>query len=189
MRFRAIALAVLCAVIGAAVVASGATAKTDGNGNNGNNGNNHKVKKKKAKKEKVSICHRTGNGSFVLIRVGKPAKKAHLRHGDVLPNAQGACPAPPPVEPTRFSSGPTLDFGPNGWAGWSCPTGMKAVGGGSDLADFTAQGIAEPGATIGGSTYPVFPHYTFAAGETGFVVQNDNDTEVDRTVFVDCVPV
>ena len=70
----------------------------------------------------------------------------------------------------------------------ACVAGMKAVGGGTTLADVAAQGIAEPGATIGGETYPVFPHYTFAAGETGFVVQNDNDTE-SGTVFVDCVPV
>ena len=86
---------------------------------------------------------------------------------------------------TRVTS-PTLSFGPNGWGGWSCPAGMTAVGGGHTLADAANEGVAEPGATIGGSTYPVFPHYTFAPGETGYVVQNDNDGDSGE-IFVDCV--
>jgi hypothetical protein len=184
MRFRAIALAVICAVIGAAMITSAATAGH-------NNGNKHKVKKKKKNKKqgKVSICHRTGNGSYVLITVGSPALQAHSNHGDKFPT-NGSCAAP--VEPTRFSSGPTLDFGPFGWGGWSCPSDMRAIGGGHTLADTTAAGIAAPGATLGNppATYPTFPHYTFneAAGETGFVVQNDDDSETGREVFVLCVP-
>jgi hypothetical protein len=186
MRMRAAALAAVCALVGVVAVSGVATA---GPGGDKKPHKEKKAKKKKNKKGKVAICHRTGNGSFHLIKVGFPAKKAHLQHGDVLPDAQGNCPTTPPTppQPTRFTS-PTLEFGPNGWGGWSCPAGMKAVGGGTTLTDFAAQGIAEPGATIGGETYPVFPHHTFAVGETGFVVQNDNDTE-SGTVFVDCVPV
>jgi hypothetical protein len=34
---------------------------------------------------KVSLCHRTGNGSFHLISVGLPAEPAHMAHGDGKP--------------------------------------------------------------------------------------------------------
>lgn len=36
---------------------------------------------------KVTICHRTGSGKFVLIKVSQRALKAHVRHhdGDMLP--------------------------------------------------------------------------------------------------------
>jgi hypothetical protein len=180
MRFRAIALAVICAVIGAAMITGGATAGH-------NDGKKHKVKKKKKKQQKISICHRTGNGSYVLIRVGFPALQAHSNHGDKFPT-NGSCEQP--VEPQPVTSGPVLDFGPNGWAGWSCPLNMRAVGGTHDLVDVHEAFVAQPGVTVDGYTYPVFPHYTFdaAAGETGFVVHNDDDQELDRTITVFCVP-
>ena len=34
---------------------------------------------------KVDVCHRTGNGTFILITVGAPAVPAHLDHGDGFP--------------------------------------------------------------------------------------------------------
>ena len=34
---------------------------------------------------KVQLCHRTGNGRYVLIEVGAAAEPAHLAHGDVYP--------------------------------------------------------------------------------------------------------
>ncbi len=123
MRFRAIALAVICAVIGAAMITSGATAGHE------QNGNKHKVKKKKKKQQgKISICHRTGNGSFVLITVGFPALQGTRtdNHGEAKDPTNGSCEQP--VEPQAFSSGPVLDFGPNGWGGWSCPLDMRADG-------------------------------------------------------------
>ena len=42
--------------------------------------------------EKVTLCHRTGNGSFHQITVSVHAMPAHLRHGDVLPDDYGDCP-------------------------------------------------------------------------------------------------
>jgi hypothetical protein len=184
MKMRHPGLVALClamAVIGASLIGGVASAKNSGK------------KHKKGKSHKVVVCHQTGNGSYVRIKISKRALKAHLKkHGDAFPGdavpggtLSNDCTVVPP-SPQRFTSGP-LQFGPNGWGGWSCPPDMRAVGGGTTLTDVAAQGVAQPGATIGGSTYPVFPHHTFAAGETGFVVQNDNDTETG-TVFVDCVP-
>lgn len=34
---------------------------------------------------KVTLCHRTGNGSYVMISVGAPAEPAHRAHGDGAP--------------------------------------------------------------------------------------------------------
>ena len=36
---------------------------------------------------KVQVCHRTGNGTFILITVGAPAVPAHLDHGDGFPGS------------------------------------------------------------------------------------------------------
>jgi hypothetical protein len=202
MKPRAIALAVVGALTGALLVGGVATA-VPGNGNGNGpkndtapNGNGPKSSKpNKGKKSKATICHRTGNGTYRAIRPSQKSHKAHLRHGDKFPGdavpggtLNNQCQVEAPA-PQRFTS-PVLSFGPNGWAGWSCPSGMKAVGGGHTLADVQAEGVAQPGATFGNppATYPTYPHYTFSAGETGYVVQNDNDTD-SGTVFVDCVPV
>jgi hypothetical protein len=37
---------------------------------------------------KVCLCHRTGNGSFKLLKVARPAVPAHRNHGDGLPGEQ-----------------------------------------------------------------------------------------------------
>lgn len=42
--------------------------------------------------EKVTLCHRTGNGSSHQITVSVNAMPAHLRHGDVMPDDYGECP-------------------------------------------------------------------------------------------------
>ena len=90
------------------------------------------------------------------------------------------------MQPTRVSSGP-MQFGPNGWGGWSCPAGTHVVGGGYLPGTATVQisEAAEPGSVSG--LYPVYPHYSFPAGETGWVVQNNNDGE-SIEVFADCLP-
>ena len=54
---------------------------------------------------KVTLCHRAGkHGKVVRITVGKAAEKAHLKHGDVLPDANGACPAPSPAPTTTAAA-------------------------------------------------------------------------------------
>ncbi len=56
-------------------------------------GDQDKGKAKQADK-KVTFCHQAGeSGRWVKITVGKNAAKAHLKHGDVAPDASGKCPA------------------------------------------------------------------------------------------------
>ena len=80
-------------------------------------------------------------------------------------------------------------FGDGGWAGWSCPANTTAVGGGidSNTNPVGPNGLAVPSAIVGGFTYPVFPHYTFPAGETGYVVRDLPDGLGNTISFhVDC---
>ncbi|HLE48791.1 MAG TPA: hypothetical protein VI819_02050 [Patescibacteria group bacterium] len=96
-----------------------------------------------------------------------------------------------PVEPTRISR--TQDgFGDGGWAGWSCPAGTHVVGGGIDssLNLVGGNGMAKPGAlAVDGFNYPVYPHYTFPAGETGYVVHDLVDSLGNSITFhLDCAP-
>jgi hypothetical protein len=142
---------------------------------------------------KVDICHLDGHGTYHLIRVSERALPAHLRHGDVQPGTivavgepytgmYGSTVTPITTVGDDCSSSTmlkvvssTLYYAAGGWAGWSCVESgyPKAVNGGflPETATPIAYGLAVPGATIGGFTYPVFPHYTFPAGETGYVVQ------------------
>jgi hypothetical protein len=94
----------------------------------------------------------------------------------------------PPVGTIRVQS-PAMGFGPLGWGGWSCPAGTHVVGGGHEPATLvvTAEGMAKPGSIVDGFTYPVFPHYTFGANETGFVVHNINAGQT-LTVYALCAP-
>ncbi|MGN6574086.1 MAG: LPXTG cell wall anchor domain-containing protein, partial [Nocardioides sp.] len=41
----------------------------------------------------VTVCHLLGNGGYHLLTMDDNALSAHLRHGDVYPDADGACPA------------------------------------------------------------------------------------------------
>jgi hypothetical protein len=52
---------------------------------------------------KVTLCHKTGNGSFHLITVGAPAEPAHLAHGDGKPGG------PVPGQPGKIF-GPTCSI-------------------------------------------------------------------------------
>lgn len=55
---------------------------------------------------KLVVCHKAGkSGRWVKIKVAtKAAEKAHLKRGDVLPDASGACPAPTPKSHTTTDS-------------------------------------------------------------------------------------
>jgi len=88
-------------------------------------------------------------------------------------------------QPTRYDN--TLAFGPNGWAGWSCPSGTHAIGGGYSVgASVALSGIYKEGVTIGTYTWPAFAGYTYQTGEEGFILQNDNDNET-ISYYVDCL--
>lgn len=52
------------------------------------------IKGKKA--SKVDVCHRTGNGTFILININRNALPAHLAHGDGLLNGEV------PEQPGRY---------------------------------------------------------------------------------------
>jgi hypothetical protein len=95
----------------------------------------------------------------------------------------------PKVQAAIANSGPMV-FGPNGWGGWSCPEGTTVVGGGYEPSDASVQNSLawKPGATVGAFTYPTTPFgYTYAEGETGWIVQNNNDQK-SIAVFADCEP-
>jgi hypothetical protein len=122
---------------------------------------NDKLKPKKVCKG-LSKKHKKGEKGTAFSRCVKAVAK--LRKG------------------VRYES-PAMVFGPNGWGGWSCPTGTTVIGGGYEpsTATVTFSGAAKPGEAL----YPTYPHHTFGSGETGWVVQNNNDTET-ITVFVIC---
>jgi hypothetical protein len=82
----------------------------------------------------------------------------------------------------RYESGP-MEFGPEGWGGWSCPTGTTVINGGYEPSTATVafSGPAKPGEPM----YPVYPHHTFAEGETGWVVQNGPGAQT-LNVYVIC---
>jgi hypothetical protein len=85
-----------------------------------------------------------------------------------------------------YHESPPLNFSPTGWGGWSCPAGTMVVAGGYEPAThpILVSEAAKPGAPSG--LYPVYPHYTFGPGETGWVVQNSN-TSATLTIYVRCV--
>jgi hypothetical protein len=123
---------------------------------------------------KVAICHATGNGSYRRIEVSANAADAHLAHGDAVPGAPvpggggqvfGDDCSVEDAPPTRVCSSP-MEFGPNGWGGWSCPPGTSAVGGEvlPATAEVTSEQVAGPGSS--------WSHYTFGPSESGYVVQN-----------------
>lgn len=70
---------------GAALGHSTAAAKPGkGKGRGRGRGNGGHGKGKGKGNTKVTLCHKSGEGSFQLITVGSSASKGHLKHGDVL---------------------------------------------------------------------------------------------------------
>lgn len=84
-----------------------------------------------------------------------------------------------------------IGFGDGGWAGWSCPAGTTAVGGGivSSLHPVGGHGVAAPSApAVGGFNYPTYPHYVYGSGETGYVVYDLSDGTGGNVIsfYVNC---
>lgn len=94
----------------------------------------------------------------------------------------------PPIKVERTQQG----FGDGGWAGWSCPANMTAVGGGidSNTNPVGGNGVAATGApAVDGFSYPTYPHHTFGSGETGYVVHDLPDGLGNTISFhIDCQP-
>lgn len=83
---------------GASTTTTGATTTTSETGDKG------KGQAKQADK-KVTLCHQAGkSGRFVKISVSKSAVKSGLKHGDVLPDASGKCPASVPTTTTTVAT-------------------------------------------------------------------------------------
>jgi hypothetical protein len=66
----------------------------------------------------------------------------------------------------------TLNFSSTGWGGWSCPSGTDVLAGSFSGSQPYILGLAKPGVTTDGATYPVYPHYTYTPPEEGVVVHN-----------------
>jgi predicted ribosomally synthesized peptide with SipW-like signal peptide len=98
-------------------------------------------------------------------------------------NSKFRCIPPTPIRYTK-----TLSFNPVGWAGYSCPMDQYAVGAGVLVGTANAY-LWQPGVTVGTYTYPLTPFgYSYAAGETGMIIQNDGDMNETITYYVDCLP-
>jgi hypothetical protein len=73
-----------------------------------------------------------------------------------------------------------LAFGDGGYGGWSCPAGTVVLGGGFNATDTVA--VSAPGTP--GS---IWPHHTFGASESGWVVRDDpNSAGNTITVYAIC---
>ena len=82
-------------------------------------------------------------------------------------------------------TGNVLGYSSTGWGGHSCPIGTTATAGGTIGATqaIAAEGLAVN--NIDSQSYPVYPHYTFPTGETGYVVHNGQIGQ-DIQIWVDC---
>jgi len=79
-----------------------------------------------------------------------------------------------------------LNYGPTGWAGWSCDHGQVVSASITDNTYPIGPVILwKPGATAGAYTYPTTPFgYTYGAGEEGAIAQNGG---TGQTVHIDLV--
>ena len=94
--------------------AASTTGTTTSDSTTGDNG------KGKQAGKKVTLCHKAGkSGRFVKISVAKSAVKSGLKHGDVLPDVSGNCPAKAPTvttEGTTTDATTTTNAAPTGLA-------------------------------------------------------------------------
>jgi hypothetical protein len=135
-------------------------------------------------REKVTLCHKGHT-----ITVGKPAVRAHLRHGDTLGPCQHP-PAPPAAHPTLTVIKHVVndDGGTKAAADFTLTiNGVTAVGG-NTLAG-SESGVTKTLATLGGYsvTEGAVAGYaaTFSAGCFGMIAADDHKT---CTVTNDDIP-
>src|SRR3989339_504626 len=133
----------------------------------------------------------TGNENMTLAEANayaQPIENEHKVFGCDLWVEVGGVSEMQPIRIERTQPG----FGDGGWAGWSCPANTTAVGGGiiSSTNPVGGNGVAATGSpAVDGSSYPVYPHYTFGSGETGYVVHDLVDGfGNDISFFVNCLP-
>jgi hypothetical protein len=143
-------------------------------------------------REKVTLCHK----GKVTIRVGKPAMKAHVRHGDKL----GSCPTRPAPAPTTarltvIKRVVSDNGGTKSAADFTITiNGVTATGGNSFTG--SASGVTKTITTFGAYsvTEAAVPGYTMtsvspgcsgtiAAGESKTCVITNNDDPATLTVF------
>ncbi len=144
---------------------------------------------------KIEVCHRLGNGSFIKININGNAFNAHKAHGDGVPG--GAVPGTDDLFFTAackiatYVVSPSMVFGPMGWGGWSCPSDTPNLVSGGYLpatADVQESLAWVPGASVGSYTYPTTPFgYSYKTGEEGWIVQNIN-TQQSLAIYLYCLP-
>jgi hypothetical protein len=87
---------------------------------------------------------------------------------------------------THTVTSAALNYGPTGWAGWSCDTGHVVSASITDNTSPIGPVILwKPGATAGSYTYPTTPFgYTYAANEEGAIAQNGGTGQTVHIVLV-----
>ena len=141
------------------------------------------------KPDKATVCHVTGTGKYHPITISKNAEPAHLAHGDAR---QGSLVGDKFVgddcslKDTSRAESSELSLNPLAWGGAICSAGTTVVGGGYEPAEATLliSEAAKPESESG--LYPVYPNFTFVDGETGWVVQNNNEAKSIK-VYAICV--
>jgi hypothetical protein len=109
MKLKAVLLALFVAGFSTSFALAGnGPGKGDGKGKAAATGSKAAAKPKpKGPAKKVKVCHRRADGTYGLLQVGAKAAKAHRKHGDVLPSADGACPAATTPAPGDDEAGET----------------------------------------------------------------------------------
>lgn len=74
----------------------------------------------------------------------------------------------------------TFNFGPTGWAGWSCPAGTHIIGAENTCTlPLTISQPAKPGIP----PYPNYFHYTYTPPEEGWVLQNGGTSQSCKLII------
>ena len=80
-----------------------------------------------------------------------------------------------------------MNFGPTGWAGWSCPAGSYVIEGTTNCSLPLAHSLVwKPGASVDGTNYPATPFgYTYTHPEEGWIVQNGGTSQSCK-IYLTC---